>query len=1282
MIPREDRHSGTDLETQVGVRFHLLPRCSIQAMRRLLILTSLFVWAFMGLSVFTSSAAEPSSLRAQDTDPPFLLDAYPEAYAAYSLRQLRSDYDGPAIRVRRSSDGAEQDFGFTSEGNLDVVAIENWLSGADGHATIWYSQKAGEPDLVQATVTAQPALASAGSVLLDDKGHPRLQFNGSRWFEIEALLSTPVPIHNMLTWVVGERGEGGVSDQGILSFEEMGSFAKRSLGFYIQSGSLTLRGSVFPGQVWIPSSGSRTVWGINTTGEAGKLQFFDGYTISKEVDLDDMISKRSLIVGNGSTDSYGPFTGSISEVVIFPGQSATSAVQDQYDSINAYWEVGPTGYDRTALLPQRFQYQVDLYDWLKTIDTADVDLPDGPLVYTTSGLTGEELATLWLESHEISHSRVTGQSSTGFVLDDGSGRGIEGSGDVRLLHTTGGGESKAWENEIAWWYRFDVPDGSGGQGNPYYQHPNVARRALVMTAVDMMMYHEQMLYGSGLSDADQYGKAFASWAYVYKHCKEILSADLQSSFESGFEHFMDRLIQQGARDVNTNMDIFSITAVAEVYASVDSATLKDKAVKAAKRVLLGAEDATLGGAGHDVWGGTFFPAGYIGENSGPETFYNSESYTLMLHAWSAVAEEPEWAFLGEMLRRMSEFRVYQHFRDPDGVYLGPAGYANRTGAPMIGGQNATPWRDIVAAHYFDEAKSLLKGAKHKGNSVFRNDMAYKTGQNLSDVTLGENWDGTLPQWNGWESWIKDVTFFPPSGWYDPLKTLVDADDPLVIPPFERNGNTFSKVFGGPPTGTEFWAHKSLDSSGDEWGFFVEADAQQGPYAGWYGGKLEAFWTRETGMLVLNIHDKTGCDPADPENTMCWDQADYWAASRVWGRDETSKVFDTVHIRANKESTLRTSVVDPDAATPYAEVTNVFNDPNTSRGGEETSTVIEGSLTIKNRFEALSNGVRGVHTITSNQADEASVLWATIPVFLRHADFGKQYDLSDATIEFWDGNAWQLMPEDQDSDGVPELVSTSALRIGRDFEDGQGTRYGFISFDGQNQAVRLSTQVYEREYQAWNGGERIRNVHIDLHGSPGTAQPLPASKSLTYTIQTTDPTTDDGGSGGGGGTSSQTIELQQGWNLVSARVTPADAGLETVLADVLSNVLLVKDEHGQIFSPSDNLNQIGAWDVNEAYMIYTDADVAFTLEGTETDPTATSIALNPGWNLVPFFGTAAYPVEDAVAPIADQLVLVKDDQGNVYYPESGINSIGDMQPGRGYKVYLNEETTLTYPSDMN
>ena len=58
------------------------------------------------------STASTSPVRARIDAP--VLDVYPGATYAISLRRLRSDYSGPAIQVQRASDKATQDIGFSS----------------------------------------------------------------------------------------------------------------------------------------------------------------------------------------------------------------------------------------------------------------------------------------------------------------------------------------------------------------------------------------------------------------------------------------------------------------------------------------------------------------------------------------------------------------------------------------------------------------------------------------------------------------------------------------------------------------------------------------------------------------------------------------------------------------------------------------------------------------------------------------------------------------------------------------------------------------------------------------------------------------------------------------------------------------------------------------------------------------------------------------------------------------------------------------------------------------
>jgi hypothetical protein len=107
-----------------------------------------------------------------------LLDLYPNAAAAYSLRKLRSAYTGSAIRVRRT-DLQESDIGFTSTGALDTTALLAFTgTGAldNGFVKTWYDQSGNGNNAIQTTAINQPQIVSAGS-LISVNGKPTIYFN-------------------------------------------------------------------------------------------------------------------------------------------------------------------------------------------------------------------------------------------------------------------------------------------------------------------------------------------------------------------------------------------------------------------------------------------------------------------------------------------------------------------------------------------------------------------------------------------------------------------------------------------------------------------------------------------------------------------------------------------------------------------------------------------------------------------------------------------------------------------------------------------------------------------------------------------------------------------------------------------------------------------------------------------------------------------------------------------------------------------------------------------------
>jgi len=80
---------------------------------------------------------------------------------AFSLRKTIPDYNGNAIRVRRSSDNAETNIGFVS-GVLDTATLVSFVGAGTGYVTIWYNQSGNSVNLTQTNTALQPTIIKAG----------------------------------------------------------------------------------------------------------------------------------------------------------------------------------------------------------------------------------------------------------------------------------------------------------------------------------------------------------------------------------------------------------------------------------------------------------------------------------------------------------------------------------------------------------------------------------------------------------------------------------------------------------------------------------------------------------------------------------------------------------------------------------------------------------------------------------------------------------------------------------------------------------------------------------------------------------------------------------------------------------------------------------------------------------------------------------------------------------------------------------------------------------------
>jgi len=142
-----------------------------------------------------------------------LLDTYIGAAGVYSLRQLRTGYSGPAIRVRRSSDDTEQDIYFLN-GILDTVSLLAFCGAGNGFVRTWYDQSGFGRHAQQTTNADQPQIVSSGAVITQGS-KPAIDFLGTKGFTAYSALYATAP-SGFNTFCVASPGASG-SFRGLFS---------------------------------------------------------------------------------------------------------------------------------------------------------------------------------------------------------------------------------------------------------------------------------------------------------------------------------------------------------------------------------------------------------------------------------------------------------------------------------------------------------------------------------------------------------------------------------------------------------------------------------------------------------------------------------------------------------------------------------------------------------------------------------------------------------------------------------------------------------------------------------------------------------------------------------------------------------------------------------------------------------------------------------------------------------------------------------------------------------
>jgi PKD repeat protein len=240
---------------------------------------------------------------------------------------------------------------------------------------------------------------------------------------------------------------------------------------------------------------------------------------------------------------------------------------------------------------------------------------------------------------------------------------------------------------------------------------------------------------------------------------------------------------------------------------------------------------------------------------------------------------------------------------------------------------------------------------------------------------------------------------------------------------------------------------------------------------------------------------------------------------------------------------------------------------------------------------------------------------------------------------------------QPSEGNAPLI-VSFIGNGQD-TDGEIVSYYWDFGDGYSSIEQNPVHVYN-----YRG---LHHVHLFVKDDKGAT----ASDSLTINV-----------TGGINETASFTINLRQGWNLISLPVRPANTSINAVLDGVNYNSVWRKDSgmwQSYLAGLGGDFNTIEA---DRGYWIYANTADAITVTGSYGGSTY----LNQGWNLAGYTTLINQEINSSLSEINTGSVWRWNPNAQQW--ESYLNALqsGDFtifEPGRGYWIYAENPGTWVY-----
>lgn len=157
-----------------------------------------------------------------------------------------------------------------------------------------------------------------------------------------------------------------------------------------------------------------------------------------------------------------------------------------------------------------------------------------------------------------------------------------------------------------------------------------------------------------------------------------------------------------------------------------------------------------------------------------------------------------------------------------------------------------------------------------------------------------------------------------------------------------------------------------------------------------------------------------------------------------------------------------------------------------------------------------------------------------------------------------------------------------------------------------------------------------------------------------------------------------------FNLVSLNHYPQNPDASTVFGGI-NGLKIVYDDHGGAFIPDYNINTIGSVDITEGYYLFFDSTcIDFSYLGLPINAIDWPLTFQANrYNYFSYLKDTPTDVQQIFSAISDSIEIIQSDDGGIWIPSLPINTLGNLEPGEGYKIFLagNTDIVFTYSSSQ-